>query len=79
MQLTYLYSMIYPCYCQASKMFSENKTITPIKINNYNHIIAGCVMEKRYEKDEYDREHIKTVFHCDKCNRKPTSITASER
>ena len=69
MQLTYQHSIILPCYCQASKMYNENKKITPIRLDNRNNLVSGHVIEKRVDLDEYDREHIKTINHCVDCKR----------
>jgi hypothetical protein len=69
MILTYQYSIITPCYCKASKMFSKNIEIQKIKMDNSSNNITGCIIERRFEKDEHDREHIKSINHCPDCNR----------
>lgn len=69
MHLTYLYSVIMPCYCKASKMYSKNMEPQKIKVDNSKQNISGCIIERRFEKDENDREHIKSINHCPNCNR----------
>jgi len=70
MKLKYLYSVLSPCYCQASRMFMDNIKPPKIKINNIQDIVCGEIIEKRYEVDDLQREHIKHINHCNVCSNK---------
>lgn len=69
LNLAYQYSILIPCFCQASRMYEDNIQPPKVKCLNYDNTITGEIIERRYELDDDHREHIKTVIHCSKCKR----------
>ena len=65
--LTYLYSILLPCYCQAERILEEGGELSSVKIQNPKKLISGNIIEKRYEADQNGITHIETVLHCDDC------------
>jgi hypothetical protein len=51
-------------------MFMDNIKPPKIKINNIQDIVCGEIIEKRYEVDDLQREHIKHINHCNVCSNK---------
>lgn len=64
MNLVYLFSHVYDCYC---KMDCNN--IKAVIADNSKKETLDHKIEKRFEYDELGREHQKTIFHCDICNK----------
>lgn len=70
LQLTYLYSIIYPCACNAVQLFNRGERIVKIQVHNPNRSAYPGNIEKRYCQDELMRDHIETVYHCDQCKQR---------
>jgi hypothetical protein len=68
MKLEYQYSILIPCFCQASRMLQQNIEIQKVKIDNTHGLVAGEVIEKRHELDENNYEHVQTIHHCQVCS-----------
>jgi hypothetical protein len=66
--MNYQYSTITPCYCEITKLINEGKDFFLIKVDNENNAITGKIIEKRYELDQNNNEHIKKINHCYNCH-----------
>jgi hypothetical protein len=62
--LFYKFSKIIPCYC--SYAYDVDPVYVDNKYHDLDEILENAI-EKRYEEDQNNKVHIKTIIHCQRC------------